>query len=65
MRVSNGSRSAAGRALHSEARPEALLEPSFAEGSTLVETAALAFEDGDDADDASVTVAVRLNPGDE
>ena len=43
----------------------ALLEPSFAEGSSLVETAALAFEDGEGADDASVTVAVRLNPGDE
>ena len=45
----------------------ALLEPSFAfaEGSSLVETAALAFEGGDGADDASVTVAVRLNPGDE
>ena len=43
----------------------ALLEPSFAEGSSLVETAALAFESGEDADDASVTVAVRLNPGDE
>ena len=43
----------------------ALLEPSFAEGSSLVETAALAFESGEDADDASVTVAVRLNPEDE
>ena len=44
----------------------ALLEPSFAAaGSALVETAALAFEDGEAADDASVTVAVRLNPGDE
>ena len=44
----------------------ALLEPSFAAaGSSLVETAALAFESGEDADDASVTVAVRLNPGDE
>ena len=43
----------------------ALLEPSFAEGSSLVETAALAFENGEAADDASVTVAVRLNPGDE
>ena len=43
----------------------ALLEPSFAGGSSLVETAALAFESGDDADNASVTVAVRLNPGDE
>ena len=43
----------------------ALLEPSFAAGSALVETAALAFESGEDADDASVTVAVRLNPGDE
>ena len=46
-------------------RPVPLLEPSFAEGSSLVETAALAFEDGDGADDASVTVAVRLNPEDE
>ena len=44
----------------------ALLEPSFAAaGSALVETAALAFEDGEAAEDASVTVAVRLNPGDE
>ena len=44
----------------------ALLEPSFAAaGSALVETAALAFEGGEAADDASVTVAVRLNPGDE
>ena len=44
----------------------ALLEPSFAAaGSALVETAALAFESGDDADDASVTVAVRQNPEDE
>ena len=43
----------------------ALLEPSFAAGSALVETAALAFESGEDADDASVTVAVRLNPEDE
>ena len=40
----------------------ALLEPSFAAGSALVETAALAFESGEAADDASVTVAVRLNP---
>ena len=44
---------------------EGATQDAFAEGSSLVETAALAFEDGEAADDASVTVAVRLNPGDE